>query len=146
MTGEIIPQIACKGNLRQSRRARLMLVRWAAALKEKSMRIIRWIACVSVLSAVLMWPHSYTTAQTAALHDLNAFIARALQEYQVPGAAIAVVQDGTTVMAKGYGVRDVTKPGAVDERAGRLHVGAAIPNIIFLEDRNERLDDTHGHC
>ena len=58
---------------------------------------------------------SSTTAQTADLHDLDAFIARALKEYQVPGAAIAVVQDGTVVMAKGYGVRDVSKPGVVDE-------------------------------
>jgi CubicO group peptidase (beta-lactamase class C family) len=79
------------------------------------MRIIRWIACVSVLSAWLMWHHSSTTAQTADLHDLDAFIARALQEYQVPGAAIAVVQDGKVVMAQGYGVRDMTKPGVVDE-------------------------------
>ena len=79
------------------------------------MRISRCIACVSVLSTLLMWLHSSTTAQTTALHDLDAFIARALQEYQVPGAAIAVVQDGKVVMAKGYGVRDVTKPGVVDE-------------------------------
>jgi len=68
-----------------------------------------------VLSALLMWHHSSTTAQTADLHDLDAFIARALKEYQVPGAAIAVVQDGKVVMAKGYGVRNITKPGAVDE-------------------------------
>lgn len=79
------------------------------------MRIIHWIASVSVLSAVLMWPHASTTAQTADLHDLDAFIARALKEYQVPGAAIAVVQDGNVVVAKGYGVRDMTKPSAVDE-------------------------------
>ena len=88
---------------------------WATALKDKSMRIIRWIACVSGLSAVLMRDHFSTTAQTADLHNLDAFIARALQEYQVPGAAIAVVQDGKVVMARGYGVRDVTKPGVVDE-------------------------------
>jgi CubicO group peptidase (beta-lactamase class C family) len=89
--------------------------RWAAALKEKSMRIIRWIACVSMLSALLMLYHSSTAAQTADLHDLDAFIARALKEYQVPGAASAVVQDGKVVMAQGNGVRDMTKPGAVDE-------------------------------
>jgi CubicO group peptidase (beta-lactamase class C family) len=62
-----------------------------------------------------MWHHSSTTARTADLHDLDAFIARALQAYQVPGAAITVVHDGTVVMAQGYGVRDMTKPGAVDE-------------------------------
>src|SRR5215467_9141700 len=46
---------------------------------------------------------------------LDAFITRALKEYQVPGAAVAVVQDGKAVLLKGYGVRDATKPGAVDE-------------------------------
>jgi CubicO group peptidase (beta-lactamase class C family) len=33
----------------------------------------------------------------------------------VPGAAVAVVQGGKVICLKGYGVRDVTKPGAVDE-------------------------------
>jgi CubicO group peptidase (beta-lactamase class C family) len=33
----------------------------------------------------------------------------------VPGAAVAVVKDGKAVLLKGYGVRDVSKPGAVDE-------------------------------
>jgi CubicO group peptidase (beta-lactamase class C family) len=86
-----------------------------AVLKEKSMQIVRWIACASVLSAPLMLPPSSAIAQTADLHDLDGFIGRALKEYQIPGAAIAVVQGGKLVMAKGYGLRDVTKPGAVDE-------------------------------
>jgi CubicO group peptidase (beta-lactamase class C family) len=47
--------------------------------------------------------------------NLDVFITRALKEYQVPGAAIAVVQNGKAVLLKGYGVRDVTKPDAVDE-------------------------------
>jgi CubicO group peptidase (beta-lactamase class C family) len=47
--------------------------------------------------------------------SLDAFIGRAMKEYQVPGAAVTVVQDGKAVLLKGYGVRDVTKPGAVDE-------------------------------
>jgi CubicO group peptidase (beta-lactamase class C family) len=47
--------------------------------------------------------------------NLDAFITRALKEYQVPGAAVAVAQNGKAVLLKGYGVRDVTKSGAVDE-------------------------------
>jgi CubicO group peptidase (beta-lactamase class C family) len=47
--------------------------------------------------------------------ELDAFITRALKEYQVPGAAVAVVKDGKVALVKGYGVRNVTKPGAVDE-------------------------------
>jgi CubicO group peptidase (beta-lactamase class C family) len=49
------------------------------------------------------------------IQDLDAFITKALKQYQVPGAAVAVVQNGKAVLVKGYGVRDVTKPGAVDE-------------------------------
>ena len=47
--------------------------------------------------------------------ELDAFITRSLKEYRVPGAAVAVVRDGQVSLVKGYGVRDVTKPGAVDE-------------------------------
>ena len=47
--------------------------------------------------------------------ELDAFINKALKDYQVPGAAVAVVQDGKVVWLKGYGVRNVTKPGAVNE-------------------------------
>jgi CubicO group peptidase (beta-lactamase class C family) len=47
--------------------------------------------------------------------ELDAFIGRALKEYRVPGAAIAVVRDGKVSLVKGYGVRNATKSGAVDE-------------------------------
>ena len=47
--------------------------------------------------------------------ELDAFISRALKEYEVPGAAVAVVENGKAALVKGYGVRNVTKPGAVDE-------------------------------
>src|SRR5215472_14717318 len=47
--------------------------------------------------------------------ELDAFITRSLKEYRVPGAAVAVVRDGKVSLVKGYGVRDVTKPGAVNE-------------------------------
>jgi CubicO group peptidase (beta-lactamase class C family) len=47
--------------------------------------------------------------------ELDAFITRTLNEYHVPGASVAVVRDGKASLVKGYGVRDVTKSGAVDE-------------------------------
>ncbi|MGE3703355.1 MAG: serine hydrolase [Hyphomicrobiaceae bacterium] len=46
---------------------------------------------------------------------IDAFIAQALKDYQVPGTAVAVVKDGKVVLVKGYGVRDITKPDKVDE-------------------------------
>jgi CubicO group peptidase (beta-lactamase class C family) len=58
--------------------------------------------------------HAAATGNDSAA-ELDAFITRALKEYQVPGAAVAVIKDGKAILVKGYGVRDATKPGAVDE-------------------------------
>lgn len=41
-------------------------------------------------------------------------VARAMKAFQVPGMAVGIVKDGRLVYAKGYGVREQGKPGAVD--------------------------------
>ena len=41
----------------------------------------------------------------AQLSGLDAYVAQAMQDWQTPGLAIAVVKDGRIVFAKGYGVR-----------------------------------------
>jgi CubicO group peptidase (beta-lactamase class C family) len=45
---------------------------------------------------------------------LDAYIAKAVADWHVPGLAIAVVKDGRIVFAKGYGVRELGKPAPVD--------------------------------
>ncbi len=37
--------------------------------------------------------------------DFDAYVARVLDTFEVPGAAIAIVKDGQVVLARGYGVR-----------------------------------------
>ena len=54
-------------------------------------------------------------AQQAVPADLDAFAARVLREFETPGVAIAVVRDGRTVFAKGYGVRRLGSPELVTE-------------------------------
>jgi CubicO group peptidase (beta-lactamase class C family) len=78
---------------------------------------MRWSASVSFLTLALLVLRPSTPAALGndAPANLDAFITRTLKEYEVPGAAVAVVQDGKVVLVKGYGVRNVTKPGAVDE-------------------------------
>jgi CubicO group peptidase (beta-lactamase class C family) len=69
-----------------------------------------------VLLAVLAV--SFTPAQTApagAPQDLDAFSARVLKEFEVPGLAVAIVKDGKVVFAKGYGVRKIGEAAPVDE-------------------------------
>lgn len=81
------------------------------------MRIVRWVAFVSILAALmLVATHSISAAQSRDdIADLDAFIQQALKDYQVPGAAVAVVKDGKVVLLKGYGVRDINKSDKVDE-------------------------------
>ena len=48
--------------------------------------------------------------------DLDAYVTRALREFQVPGAAVAIVKDGRVVLARGYGIRRVGDTATVDAR------------------------------
>ncbi len=80
------------------------------------MKISRQFSLFSLFTlASLFCGYPDTAAGNDAVADLDAFITRALKEYQVPGAAVAVVRDGKVALVKGYGVRNATKPGAVDE-------------------------------
>jgi len=48
--------------------------------------------------------------------DIDTFTNRVLREFGTPGAAIAVVRDGRTVFARGYGVRRLGSTDSVTER------------------------------
>jgi CubicO group peptidase (beta-lactamase class C family) len=54
-------------------------------------------------------------AQSGPPPDLDAYVARAMKVFDVPGVAIAIVKDGKVVLAKGYGVRKLGDPTPVDE-------------------------------
>ena len=84
---------------------------------ELNMKPVRRFASVSLLTTTLLVSGYSAPAARGndAMANLDAFITKALHEYQVPGAAVAVVKDGKVIWLKGYGVRDATKPGAVDE-------------------------------
>jgi CubicO group peptidase (beta-lactamase class C family) len=47
--------------------------------------------------------------------DVETFIQKAMQAWNVPGLAAVVVKDNETIFAKGYGLREVGKPVSVDE-------------------------------
>lgn len=53
-------------------------------------------------------------APPAPLDGFDAAVARAVQDWQVPGLAVAVVKDGAVIFSKGYGVRELGKPAAAD--------------------------------
>jgi CubicO group peptidase (beta-lactamase class C family) len=48
--------------------------------------------------------------------DLDAYVARVMQAFEVPGIALTVVKGGHVLVANGYGVRELGKPAPVDGR------------------------------
>lgn len=49
------------------------------------------------------------------LKKLDAYYAKALKDWDVPGMSIAIVKDGKIVFSKGYGVKEVGKPDKPDD-------------------------------
>ena len=46
--------------------------------------------------------------------DLDAFVAQSLHTFGPPGMSVAIVEDGTPVVTKGYGIRKLGAPDRVD--------------------------------
>jgi CubicO group peptidase (beta-lactamase class C family) len=62
----------------------------------------------------------------ASAPDLAAFdryVAQAVRDWRVPGLAIAIVKNDSVVLARGYGVLDLTKPAPVNEHT-RFAIGS----------------------
>lgn len=74
-------------------------------------RFAQWTAVF--LAAV--WVSTVLAATPARLATFDAYAERVLREFDVPGMAVAVVQDGAVVFARGYGIREMGKPEFVDE-------------------------------
>ena len=55
-----------------------------------------------------------SAAQNAPLGGFDAYVEHAMHDWNVPGLAVAIVRNDTVIFAKGYGVRDINKPGKVD--------------------------------
>jgi CubicO group peptidase (beta-lactamase class C family) len=66
------------------------------------------------LSAGLALAHPLLAQGAGLPAELDAYVAQSLQDWDVPGAALAVVKDGEVVAVKGYGVRELGKPARVD--------------------------------
>ena len=57
-----------------------------------------------------------SAARPVAPADLDAWVARAMRAFDVPGLALAIVKDDAVVVARGYGVRRLGDPAPVDAR------------------------------
>ncbi len=50
----------------------------------------------------------------ARLAELSQFVETGMRELKIPGVSLGIVQGGRTVLAKGFGVKELGKPAAVD--------------------------------
>jgi CubicO group peptidase (beta-lactamase class C family) len=76
--------------------------------------MLRQIQITAVTLAIVLLTMPGALAQQTALAGFDENVARAVEDWRVPGLAVAVVKDGEVVFSKGYGVRELDKPAAVD--------------------------------
>ncbi len=84
--------------------------------------------------------------QAEGLQDLEAYIVRAMRDWEVPGLALAIVKNDAVVLAKGYGVKRLGDPAPVTERtifaigsASKAFTTAAL--AMLVEEGKIRWDD-----
>ncbi len=83
----------------------------------------------------------------AALNDIDAYIAQVMDEWKVPGLAIAVVKDGDVILSKGYGYRDVDEERPVTDRTlfaiGSITKSFTVTLLGVLQDEGKLDWDEH---
>jgi CubicO group peptidase (beta-lactamase class C family) len=89
---------------------------------------------VSLVSVVVL-----AQATTSAPADLDAYVERVMKTFEVPGISLAIVKDGKTVVAKGYGVRKAGEAAPVDARtqfgiASNTKVATAVALGLLVEE------------
>ena len=70
--------------------------------------LIKVLAILLVQSAICSI-HAQDASVDKALRGVDKYIEKAMQEWEVPGIALAVVKDSSVVFVKGYGYRNVEK-------------------------------------
>ena len=77
------------------------------------MRARWWFPLLFLVAA----PPAYAVPPASAptkLQGLDGYVQQAMHDWHVPGLSIAIVKDAKVVLARGYGVRELGKPGKVD--------------------------------
>src|SRR5256886_17344154 len=87
---------------------------WCCGCRSNKLRAGRAFVRIGLVAALLALGAPAAAAQQFRQKDFDAYVRRGLQVLRVPGAAVAVVQDGKLVFAQGYGVRTLGDTGRVD--------------------------------
>lgn len=108
--------------------------------------VLRRAVSMLLMALLILWFFASADAQVSAMKDLDAFIEKAMQDWQVPGLAVALVKSDRVVHMKGYGIRELGKAGAVDENtifpigsASKAFTSAAV--ALLVQDGKLSWDD-----
>ncbi len=80
------------------------------------------------------------------LEKLDIYFQSSMQEWEIPGMAIAIVKDDTVIFAKGYGVRNIEKTDKVDENtmfgiASNTKAFTSAALAILVDEKKIKWDD-----
>ena len=79
-------------------------------MKTKLRRLLAVVVMVSGWS----WLAAGDAKLPAGLADFSDYVEQTMKAFEVPGIAVAIVKDGEVVLARGFGVRKLGEPAAVD--------------------------------
>jgi CubicO group peptidase (beta-lactamase class C family) len=103
------------------------------------MRVTRFILFIAALTSA---GTGFCQLPSFVRDSLDNYIKKGMEQWQIPGLAIAIVKDGKTILMKGYGVRELGKADKVDENTlfiiasnSKLFTGTAIAKL----DHEKRL-------
>ena len=54
--------------------------------------------------------------RAAQIKELDAFVAKGVKDWGIPGLSVSIVKNDSVIFARGYGVRTLAGPGAVDDQ------------------------------
>jgi CubicO group peptidase (beta-lactamase class C family) len=102
--------------------------------------IRKWLRASVLASLIGTLVAAQAPAPAQAPADLDTYVVRAMQAFDVPGVSLAVVKDGKPLVAKGYGVRELGQPAAVDARtlfgiASNTKVVTATALALLVEEK-----------
>ena len=78
------------------------------------------LICMSAAAAAAQAPAAAPAGAEPApplpeqLQDFDAYVEAVRKQFEVPGIAVAIVQEGRIVLERGYGLREIGKPEPVD--------------------------------
>ncbi len=86
---------------------------------------------VALLAGAVALTAPAVHAQPPAVSQFDADVAKAMKVWKTPGLAIAVVRNDTVLLAKGYGVREIGKPDAINADT-RFAIGSTTKAMTVL--------------